>query len=523
MRRSLALAFPLLLLLAVPVRADDPPAPPPAPPAKTPAPLPAPPAGSEPAPAPKAAPGSAPAPEEKPQEKPARKPEAEPDTVVLKNGSVWSGHVVEETATSVTVECVSESGGVGRFTFQRSEIQKIRRGRAAGKAPEEGGPELVRDEWFLLRSGGRIVGTRRLQLWSVRRRGEPGFRLEEKIGYFAQGPQMPATRSDRTEDVDLRFFPRLVAYHEEGDPSPAPNGPRRYTRNVSGRVVDGVWRGSSFVGGEAHTCRVPLPPDTRGRLGLREHLLHMPRRVQLVDTHVLEPDREAVLDVRAGFASVTPDPKGKRPGQELHWEEDGHRFISWFGDGQRVIREQIGEDLVAIPVSAEQAEAAAQQAEHGQEETGSHEIVLPEAGLAFQPPGPVWSWKPQPASPANTGWRVLGRLSNSVLLADVRVEWHPRQGRAAGDPAAEESWLLHRLRFACPDVAVVARRAPLARVQGAWRIGLQGTLRKESVRTVAVVVDRPGGRVVLLLACPAGAWESTRPAFDRLLDSLRAL
>ena len=36
-------------------------------------------------------------------------------------------------------------------------------------------------------------------------------------------------------------------------------------------------------------------------------------------------------------------------------------------------------------------------------------------------------------------------------------------------------------------------------------------------------VDRPGGRVVLLLAGPAGAWEQVRPAVARFVRSIRLL
>ena len=70
---------------------------------------------------------------------------------------------------------------------------------------------------------------------------------------------------------------------------------------------------------------------------------------------------------------------------------------------------------------------------------------------------------------------------------------------------------------------MVAERRELTGLRGAWQLGLQGTLRKESVRSVAVVVDRPGGRVVLLLAGPAGAWEQVRPAIARLVRSIRLL
>jgi len=245
--------------------------------------------------------------------------------------------------------------------------------------------------------------------------------------------------------------------------------------------------------------------------------------VRLLDARVIEPEFERIVGVRAGFASVTEDPSGQRPGHEFHWEESGRRLISWFDAEQTTLEEQVAEGIVAIPVSKEQAEAAATEAAGSGDGDAAQDVRLAEAGITFAAPGPLWRWRAMARSPGNTGWRVLGRMANDVLLADVRVELHPYVAGAERDPDAVEAWLLRRLRTASPDVKATAARRPLEGLQGAWRLGLEGTLKEESVRTVAVVVDRPTGRVVLLLACPAGAWEQVRPAFDRLLDSLRAL
>lgn len=445
------------------------------------------------------------------------------DTVVLQNGSVWTGRIIEEDDTSVTLERVSPTGGVGRLTFPRKEIELVRRGTPRSEAARGGGPRLIRNEWFLLRSSGRIVGTRHLQLWSVKSRGLPGYRLEENVAFFAQGPHLPGTSTQRVEEVDLRFFPRLLAWRESGDGSDLADGPKRYTRNVSGRVVDGLWLGSAFRDGQAHRCELSVPTGARGRLGLREHLLRIPRRVRLLDARVIEPQLERLVGVRAGFASVTQDPSGRRPGHEFHWEESGLRLISWFDKEQGALEEQVSEGIVAIPVSQEQVEAAVAEADRSGDAETSREVGLAEAGIAFTVPGPIWAWKPAPSSPGNTGWRVLGRLSHSVLLSDVRIELHPVPGGVDRAPDATQAWLLRRLRGASPDAQVVVARRALPNVPGGWQIGLQGTLKRESVRTIAAVVDRPTGRVVLLLACPAGAWEQVRQAFDRFLDSLRAL
>ncbi len=529
------LTLGLCLLLALPAQADEPPA-------KGDA------SGSPDGPAPEAKaeepkakadelpdgplPPDAPLPPEAPAEEPAPAAVAD-DTLIHKNGSLWTGRIIHETAEKLVLERVSKTGGVGRITFQRKDIKTIRRGRPEGVPSGDGGPRLVREEWFLLRSTGGIIGTRQLELWSVKSRGKPGYRLEEHIEYFAQGPQLPATRTHRTEEVDERFVPRLIAYREEGDASSLRDGPSRYARNVSGRVVKGVWRGSSYRGGSAHQCEVELAIGTRGPLGTREYLLRLPRRVGLLDLRVIDPDREEVVAVRAGFASVTQDPSGRRPGHEFHWEQGGRRFISYFDRTQNVVQERIAEGVLAVPVSKEQASAATTQANASGTQEGGRDVTLVEPGIAFTPPGPLWSWKARDLSPkgnaegtslaAGGGWRVLGRMNNEVLVTDMRVEWHPKASLAGSTSAATEAWLLRRLRAVSPDLAIVAERRELTGLHGAWRLGLQGTLRKESVRTVAVVVDRPGGRVVLLLAGPAGAWEQVRPAIARLVRSIRLL
>lgn len=445
-------------------------------------------------------------------------PDAALDTVILQNGSVWKGRIIKEDERTVVVEHTSKSGGIARYTFPRAEVKQIRRAEGVARSPDEG-PRPIRAESFLLRRGGRLVGTRYFELWSVRTRGKPGYRLEEKIEFFSQGPQLPATRTHRTEEVNQRFEPRLLAWHEEGDGG---GGGRRYSRDVSGRVVDGVWRGSVYSAGEARQVQVRVPEGIRSRLGHREHLLRIPRRVRLIDARILDVDRERLVSVRAGFTSVTEDPSGKRPGHEFHWEEGGRRLISFFDAGQRVVREEISEGIVAVPVSREQMEAA-RKGTTEKPDSASREVRLAEAGLTFTPPDAIWRWSAVSGSPGHTGWRVLGRLDNRVLLTDMRVEWHPQTATSERSPERVEAWLLRRLRGVSPDLEVVAARTPVDGLEGAWRIGLKGTLKKESIRTTAVVVDRGTGRVVLLLAGPAGAWEQVQPALERLLASIHTL
>ena len=440
------------------------------------------------------------------------------DVVVLRWGASYSGRVVEETDDKVVLETRSNRGGLGRMTFKREQVLRVERG-AGGSAPT-GGTRPIRDEWFLLQSGGRIVGTRHLELWSVRRDKRPAYRLDETIEMLPQGRHLPATRTMRNEITDLKFRPLVISFREVGDGSHLGQGPEPFDRYVSGSVRDGVWHGSAISGGRSRTFRVPLPENARGRLGLREHLIRRPREVLLVDTQVLEPDAEGLVTVRAGFASAGKDETARRRGHEFHWEEDGKRLISWFEmrpDPTRPRLEEIREGLTAVRATRKEAKAVL-------EPVKDEEIRLPKAGIAFRLPDRLWKWKKPLASPTNTGWRVIAYLrSAEMYLADVRIEWHPAEAGDDKAPEHVEGWLIRRLRAACTDLKVIEARRAVEHLEGAWRIEVVGTLNETEVRTTAVVIDRPRGRVVLLAACPLTTWKDGGQALDRFISSVHLL
>ena len=89
------------------------------------------------------------------------------DVVTLYNGHTVEGRVVEDNDECVVLEKVGSSGGVSRFKIARSDVKKVAygKGRLTGKVVQA--PDQLRDAWFLLRSEGKIVGTRHLQMWTV--------------------------------------------------------------------------------------------------------------------------------------------------------------------------------------------------------------------------------------------------------------------------------------------------------------------------------------------------------------------
>ncbi len=470
-RRAIGPALLLVLLPALPARAEDPPAAPPAPQALA------------------------------------------EDEVTLDNGSVFRGTLIEEDDEKVVLQRVSEQGGVSKITFPRKRISTLRRAGPRG----QDGPTVVvvRDAWFLLRSGGEIVGTRRLVLRSLRSGGEPGFRLEETIVQLPQGRRIPLTRIERSEDTDARFLPRRMSYREALEPAGDDAAPR-FERSAVGTVRGSAWSASWRRGEAQGTAQLTLPPQTRGPLGLRELLLRDERVAGLHPVSVLDPAQDGLVDAEVGFASLGGG--SDRP-DELHWVERGVRRVLRVR-GSEILEESLGEALLAVPTT--EARARAVEAA-GQGPASARELTFAEQGLTLTLPGPEWTVTRPVPSVLDTGWRLLARLASAPLTADARLEWDP-EGTPPGQSAeAAEAALLARLKAVCPDLAVVRRRAPVEGLPGAFSLLLLGTLRGTALYTLALSVPRGAGRVVLLAACPETAWEVGRPVLERLLASVRGL
>jgi hypothetical protein len=509
LRSFLALALPLLGLgvaglhaSAPSARADDePPVPGQPAPGEPPAPEP-PPAPAFPPPAPLA----------------GENPPVEEDEVELKTGTVWRGHVTEESEACVVVETLTTDGGVMRLRFKRAEVHAVRRGPAGRARPAV--PQAIRDQWFLLRSRGETVGVRRLALRTARVDGGPGFRLEESVVHFAQGRHIPGTRIDRSEEVDMRFLPRRLFFREVGDPSSQAGGPTGYERGIAGRVADGLWQPTLKTGDAPDIPPSRVPEGIRGRLGLREHLLRGERAVGVVDVEFLDPALGGVVTARAGFTAVESSATGR--GDEFAWEEGGRRLLVRFR-GTEILEEEIAEGVTAVPVAQTQAEAAEKEARKGVADPESRDVTIAEAGIAFTLPGPDWTLAKPVGSAVDAGRRVVARLETPATMSDVRVEWDPEGAVGAASPAEAEASLLLYLRTACPDLAVTEKRRALAGVENAWRLGVEGTLRGDKVRTIAVVLDRGRGRVLVLAACPIASWASGERALETFVASIRGL
>jgi hypothetical protein len=464
---------------------------------------------------------------------------AEPrlDEVVLQSGKHFEGRITSEDAKAVVLSLPSETG-CGTMTIPREVIREIHRGTERGPLRPVAG--IVDDAWFLLQSGGRIVGTRRLVLRKARPGSEASWILEEHVVHLARGRHVPETRVDRSETVDLAFRPLFLDYREVGDGSPDPVGPRGYTKEVLGPVKDGVWTARSPAGGGsedgAPTDRtVMVPAGTRGRLGTRQDLLRS-RQVGVQTVVFLEASETGLVSARAGYTSIDqPDGRGGRF-SEFVWEE-GDQRLTWRLDGDgKILSEEVAEGVVALPATQKQIEAAAKDSEPKAvdplvalsptaaptpAETGP--VALPEVGITFTPPGAAWKVEKPLATTTDVGWRVVARLSAPLLASDIRVEWDPDAALAAPGAAAAEQRLLERLRTVCADLSVTDDRTPVAGVPGAWRIAVRGTLKGDMVRTIAVVVDRGPARILLLCACAESSWGSGGAALEAFVRSIRVL
>ncbi len=450
------------------------------------------------------------------------KDERNTDLLVLKGGKQIHGKILEESDHHVVIRSFSATGFF-EYTAPIEDVVSVKRGE--GAVTTRADVEPLRDEWFLLYSEGRIVGTRHLELWTVRSKTAPGFRLEENLNYFAQGKHVPAMRVWRHESVDLRFMPRRLAFREVRERSAIPGGPGRFERAVSGDVTDGIWRATISEGGKSKRKNIELAVGTRGRLGLREHLLRREREIEIVDTYIVDGEKAKLSRVRAGFVGIDEredeDPKPKR--DEFHWEQDGERLIAFFHRDTRPHEEHVEPGILAKPVGKEQALAAREENSRRESDPNRSDVKLVEAGIGFRLPDSAWRYEAKAIAPLHTGWRLLGRANAAAITTDARFEWHPEGQRIAPGMQDGETWLLKRLRTACEDLKVVSSAQAIEELDDGWRMELEGTLRGDKVRTVAVVVDRDPGRLVVLLACPLTAWKDGRAAVERFVESIHRL
>lgn len=515
-----ALIFVVFVGGARPCRADEPPPAPvePAPAPGFPAPEPSPP---EPAPEPPLA-EPVPAPEPHEPSQPPQPPEPElpaitPDVITLENGSTFEGAILEETADQVVLEMLGSTGGLSRVTIARSRISTIVRGD--GRTGATPGVVTLREAWFLLRSGGDVVGTRHEVLRSLRVDGKLGFRLEETIVQLPQGRRIPGARFERVEDTDASFLPRRMHYRESVEPLGEEAGLARFERSVSGSVEKDIWSSIWRRGADTGRAELALPAQTRGVLGLRELLLRSEREPGLARTIALDVAENRLQDLEVGFAAVAKDTGGT---DELHWVLGGQRRITRYR-GNEVDTDLVAEGVTAVATTEVQARAVESAAKAGSADPKQRDLLLPEQGLQLTLPGPDWTSTRSVSSSMDAGRRVVARLSSPIQLAEVRIEWDPEGFGPGATEASCEAALLERLKAVCPDLAVAERRRPAEGLAGAWRLGLYGTLRDTPVRTLVLVVPRGKGLTTFLAAVPDASWEGARPALEKLLSSVRPL
>ncbi len=469
------------------------------------------------------------------------------DVVVLRNGGRLTGTVVEEGADGLVLEQTSGSSRT-RMKIPRAQVARVERGAAplpvapgAPTAPPPEGPALApRDEWWLLRSAGKVVGTRHLLTLVTEEGGTRGWRLEERISIFS-APRLPGVLVQRIEDTTEDFRPRFLHYRERGEGDGAAGGSPPYEILRTGPVRELVWEVSERRGDRSTASRVSLPEQARGPLGVRELVTRArPRRAGLAEMPLVDAAMGVVRVVRAGFVSLGVGGTTRR--EDLLRLEDGDRTLEsrWVqGDPPRCVLEEVSPGVVAEPASEAQVSAAA-----GPEaafdplpspgaappavprKASLREVVVTEAGFSFALPGASWVEEALPPPLAETGPRVVARASSKLHAADVRVEYDPAASPSASPspaPAAPEAPLLARLRALAPDLGVAKARAEVPGMPGAWRMQVVGTLRGEKIRTLLLRADRGGAQVTVFVSCPEAAWADAEDALESIPASFRWL
>ncbi len=451
------------------------------------------------------------------------------DVVELTGGKQRIGRVTVDNDDWVVLEVRSRSGGTMSVKMARKEVTRVRYGAGPATRKEfvEGrSSDVVRDEWYLIRSEGRIIGTRRSRVTRLKHDIER-WRLREDRHFFPQGKHVPSVLISRTEVTDEEFALLRTLYREVSANSTFQGGPRGYARTVTGRIEDLLWKGKISEGKEFSEHETRVPAGAMGPLSFREKLLlAKPRRVAITEATVLDGEVGALTEVRGGFVALSKkDPEtGADLGNEFHWEAGGQRLVSRFGSAMLPLTEAMAEGMDALPCSEAQAQAAADNAEDQAKDPEHGRVRLPEAGIAFRLPGPEWTWRPATARPVGRKWHLLGSAGTSQSTVDMRVEWHVEGAREARGLAAGRDWVMAHLRGACPDLRVVDQMQMLPAIPEGWQIGVVGTLKGDTrCRTVVIVVDRGPARLLAIIACPISEWKKSSKAIRRLVDSFELL
>ena len=480
-------------------------------------------------------------------------PAAAEDVIHLRNGAPVKGRIVSEDDKHFVVE-QRVGGGFSSITVPKAFVARVERGPeplAAGPSAPAMRPAAVgvRDEWFLLESDAKVVGTRHVLSQPLDPSSTGGLtagkgvKIEEQVALFGT-PRFPAVLVQRIEDVGEDWLPRHLFYRERGDAGTGPGAPPAYETIRSGEVKGGVWSVAERLAGGARDVGIAVPAGAQSPLAAREALARAdPRVAGLAEIALIDPARGEVRRVRAGFSSLGAKSAAGEGREDVLRVEDGDavRESRWAaGPEVRCLREEVAPGVVAVAATAAQAEGATRAA--GSPVAGGvadpkgaekRTFALPEIGIALVLPGASWEAKAIPVRREQEGLRAVAKIASAALVADVRVEWDPRGASASPGPpppagtdpvAAEaESTLLVRLRGIAPDLEIVEPRRAVPGVAGAFRMTLRGTVRKERLKTAVLVADRGGARVVLLASCPEAAWDDTRGALEAVLDSFRWL
>ena len=297
-------------------------------------------------------------------------PSARADVVVLDNGARFEGKIVADDDAGVVLERQS-GGSLSRMSFERARVRAIEKtptgGATGGAVPAEGvGPDprgppasapaadplppatAARDEWWMLESGGTIVGSRRFLLVATEHRGVHGWRIEERLFFLAR-PKVPAVRVLRVEETTAEFLPTSIFYAERGEADDAAGTPA-YDTVRSGVVRDGHWEAVEQTASARTVTRlIDVRPRAYSMLGAREVLARVvPRRPGIVDMPVIDSARGEVRVIRAGFTSLAAGDATVR--EDLLRVEDGERVLEsrWVpGDPPRCVREDVAPGVTA--------------------------------------------------------------------------------------------------------------------------------------------------------------------------------
>lgn len=462
---------------------------------------------------------------------------ARADEVVLRNGAILEGEVIEDTDDRVTLKMEG-----GRVTFDKKLVASIRKAPlpvpapapapAAGAAPAGTAPAgtaapgkpvptieslpgptpPAAEDWCVLWSPEKRVGW----LHSQARMSAAGSRFEVALNFLDPEGKVGETRR-LYEETGPDLAPRTSFYMESG-----PSRHLSRTATVTGgRVVV-----ETVLDGEKSVVDHPLPGDFGTLLAVRARVLGGGASGPATWSGTIYDPREGRFE-RLTIRLLRRE-KSSRDGTPVDAvviarERGGVAEEERVGpDGRLLFADLDGARLTAIGTTKERVaafKAGALPGEADEERRARTGFVSPEDGFRMLKPGA--SWQVVPADGPGAGRRVL--IRDALGVVSVAVETRLLLPGEDPPPAALGAALVASLEEKLPGFERLADGYIVHAERPAFLLRALAVIDGDPVRLRVITFAHRGRAWTLTATAPRPHWDEALPHLERLLASFEWL